>query len=1336
MKKYCVSIFTVLCSLPAMASVTVVGRVLDERGAPLTGAFVMDPNMSGVGGYVESDGTIPSDIPFSDNITSLQISMLGYETQTVAVNPNNPNIGSIRMQPDTEVLEASVTTACQFTTGSDKLYREINSDKCYPYACRDAQYEPSGNSVAWYTGGNSICIGSAASGGPCANFCAGGNCQSITVYDSCDYVIGKECTPTNSTGFSSAFYTWRNNTRTCEIQSCDPGYRHNTTNNTCEYQIGQNCLSELRGNHHAKTATWQLDKSDNIVCKISACENNRYQYDTASNKCIDQQGEPCTPENTSHVKEAKYAYDASSDTLRCEIKKCDSSDYTPNDAKNQCVQSQGDCTDAAKKRDKNATAGVMRNSICYITDCITGFDPNDAGTQCVQKTGTDCTPQYKSHYLTAKWVLDSSNSELICEIKTCDSPEYAVENNKCVKQTGKDCTYTPNPNNLIDTATLHLINGKLECRIDDCIDEYTPNAAGTACEQSAGECTPTDPNAKTGELKNGVCKITECKSSDYIVDRKNNECDLKAGTNCADTLPARANVATAEWILGPDNEWYCEAKTCISPQGRYTLDEASNTCTAAKTGECDVSSVPNATKGEWEWHTIKNAYVCTVVDCTKDYVPNEAGDACTQSSGPCTPDDPNAAAGKFRGGTCIVSECKPYFTKQDGKCVSDVGSKCTPENNQHVKSAVWEQQTDGTLACIVKTCDSDRYEIEDNACVDKKGTACPDDEKPTDANATAFEMKWKNGALLCEITECTKEYLPSDDGQTCVKSEGDCTTEQLAEIEHATAGELKRGKCRPTDCEDGFEPDGKQCVEIGGKCTTMPENARRAHREYDAASGTEICIIDKCKSDYVLSPDKMSCAKPQLSKEDAQKQIDELQQNADAMREREQSLANRMTGGIAIGAMGIGGMQIGASLAEQNADDAAERDMAAYLATFRCDYGSGLNIQGGETNIQLPGANTLLPLYNEYTTLAADLKTRKEALGMAPGIESEVILDAATSGLYDNESLGITDGVYTSISRALMAPGGTDASEWAAQRADTQQQLKTGAIVAGAGALVGVAGNVLTNYVGKNQPKESSDEITAKYDSKRTLLFQKLRPVQEESLRKAIDVAPVVEEDKEQDTSSPIVPNLDNLFETTISDWQSACTQQGGTWDAEDITCICPGNAWWNLLDGKCIEIEISAINLNIGTSVLPKLPIAVFFADSLFDSGKTTLKSTTEMDKTIQELRTATSGETNFKLLIVGYTDTDRILTWKDICTKDKICDNNALGRARAQTVADYIKSQWPELPANTITVDTAGEKCAKRTTDAKQKALYRKVAIYVAFNGEALPTSAEYCSSSQSAQ
>ena len=872
---------------------------------------------------------------------------------------------------------------------------------------------------------------------------------------------------------------------------------------------------------------------------------------------------------------------------------------------------------------------------------------------------------------------------------------------------------------------MHLVNGKLECRIDKCIDEYTPNAAGTACEQSAGECTPTDPNAENGELKNGVCKIIDCKP-DYVLNRKNNKCDLKTGTNCADTLPARANVATAEWTLGSDNEWYCEAKTCVVPRARYTLDKDSNTCIEAKSGDCSVSGIQNATKGEWEWDTIQNAHVCKVVDCVKDYVPNNAGDACTQSSGPCTPDDPNAAAGKFRGDTCIVTECKPDFTKKDGKCISNVGAKCKPDNNRHVKSAVWEQQTDGTMACIVKTCDSDRYAIENNACVDKKGTTCPDDEKPTDANATAFEMKWKNGALRCEITECTKEYLPSDDGQTCVKSEGDCTTEQLAEIEHATAGELKRGKCRPTDCAAGFEPDGKKCVEISGKCDPMPENARRAHREWNAETNTETCIIDECKSDYTLTNNQ--CLKPQLSKEDAQKQIDELRENADAMREREQSLANRTIGAAAIGATGIGGMQLASALAEQRADDAAEQDMTAYLATFRCDYGAGRNISGGEVNIQLPGANTLLPLYNEYTTLAADLKTRKTALGMPPGLESEVILDAATSGLYDNESLGKTDGAYTSLARALSDPNSADAAEWAAQRADTQQQLKTGAITAGAGALVGIVGNVLTNYVG-DQPREQSAEIRAKYDAKRTLLSKNLSSTQEESMREAITNAPPVEEGKEQDTSATSNSNVDNLFQTTVSEWQSSCAQQGGTWDTLNITCNCPGNAWWDFINDECVKPNNSGINLNITTSNESKTPVAVFFADSLFDSGKTTLKSTTELNKSIQELRTATSGETNFKLLLVGYTDTDRILTWKDICTKDKICDNNALGRARAQTVADYIKSQWPDLPTNAISVDTAGEQCAKKTTDAKQKALYRKVAVYVAFDGEALPVSGEYC-------
>ena len=193
-------------------------------------------------------------------------------------------------------------------------------------------------------------------------------------------------------------------------------------------------------------------------------------------------------------------------------------------------------------------------------------------------------------------------------------------------------------------------------------------------------------------------------------------------------------------------------------------------------------------------------------------------------------------------------------------------------------------------------------------------------------------------------------------------------------------------------------------------------------------------------------------------------------------KQREQSLANRLISGVAIGAGGIGGMQLASALAEQRADADAERDMTAYLATFRCDYGAGRNISGGEVNVQLPGANVLLPLYNEYTTLAADLKTRKEVLGMAPGIESEVILDAATSGLYDNAATGITEGAYTSISRALMNPNGADAAEWAAQTEQTAQQVKTGGTVAGAGLGVGLVGNIAENVVHNAQSNKNESQ--------------------------------------------------------------------------------------------------------------------------------------------------------------------------------------------------------------------------------------------------------------------
>ena len=302
----------------------------------------------------------------------------------------------------------------------------------------------------------------------------------------------------------------------------------------------------------------------------------------------------------------------------------------------------------------------------------------------------------------------------------------------------------------------------------------------------------------------------------------------------------------------------------------------------------------------------------------------------------------------------------------------------------------------------------------------------------------------------------------------------DCNEEELKKV-NAKSGRTERNPngngvyCKPTECSDSYilSKDGNSCVlkEEKANTETTTTNDQEENKDTPKENNTE----NKEETDNT----------PKLSEEDSKKKIAELQENYDATKEKEQSMENKLLGAGAMASIGAGGQMIASSLAEQQADAAAELDMTAYLATFRCDFGQGRNIKGGETDIVLPGGNALAPLYTEYVQLAQDLKVRKEALGMAPGIESEEILDKANMGLYDNESLGKTDGAFTSLASALSNPTGADAAEWEAQKAETSQQLKTGAIVAGVGAVASIAANIAIN---KDAPKENSEEILRKRD--------------------------------------------------------------------------------------------------------------------------------------------------------------------------------------------------------------------------------------------------------------
>lgn len=433
----------------------------------------------------------------------------------------------------------------------------------------------------------------------------------------------------------------------------------------------------------------------------------------------------------------------------------------------------------------------------------------------------------------------------------------------------------------------------------------------------------------------------------------------------------------------------------------------------------------------------------------------------------CTPKDGHKQIYNIKTKKCTLTECKSARYKLTGQ------TQATKINNVSCTTDPDYQCDDDNTECKPITIG--------DACVDQDGVVCTS----TDPNAATANYKWDGQNLNCVITKCNKRFMLA--GDKCVASDGPCDKDQIAAIPHAKSGELKNGTCHVTECDPGYEVLNDACVEISGKCKSLPRKAKSGTRAWDNKTSTEICIVTECESGYSISDDKLSC-QSKLSETESRARVNELRENAKKMHDKETSTANKLIGAAGIGATGIGTSQALSALSEQRADKNAENDMRAYLATIKCDYGTGKTVNGGETGIELPGGNELTQYVTQYKTLAADLKVRKTALGMSPGIESETIIDAAETGLYDNATTGKTNGAFTSLSRALSDETSADAQAWAQQKADTASKLKTGAIVAGVGAVGSAIANLAVNSGADKQNK--SDEILAKYASKYTQELQ------------------------------------------------------------------------------------------------------------------------------------------------------------------------------------------------------------------------------------------------------
>lgn len=388
-----------------------------------------------------------------------------------------------------------------------------------------------------------------------------------------------------------------------------------------------------------------------------------------------------------------------------------------------------------------------------------------------------------------------------------------------------------------------------------------------------------------------------------------------------------------------------------------------------------------------------------------------------------------------------------------------------------------------------------------------------------------------------------------------------------------------------------------------------------------------------------------------------QKEIDELADNAQAAKDKEQSTANKLIGAAGIGATGIGGMMLASGLAEQSADTDAETAMRAYLETFYCKIGeNGSSIKGGTRGAIVPGGNEIINLYSEYVNLANSLKTRKSALNMLPGIESEAILDSATSGLYDDVYTGKTGGAYASLARAMQNPNGADANAWAEQKQKSSDDVTAGAITAG----IGAAGSLIANLAVNVDTNKDNEKIKNKYNG----------------------------------LPDAIKSHQENINKITVA---TTCAEDS---EGEYPKCKCKNNQYYNAETNTCANNTVREDTITT-PSVMPDAPIAkITIPNHIVFSTGTTVSLNDSIEKEVtaiaQTLKKQKISGTDTCVFVIGHTD--RISQ-----------STNDISAKRANAISTILNNNSIK---NTITHGLEHHDC---TTDAPDDSSCRHVDIII---------------------
>lgn len=143
-------------SSSSVAKVTTTGQVVDAKGEPLIGVSILEVGTTN-GTITDVDGNFTLSV---NEGATLEISYIGYKTQTIAVRAN---LGQIVMKEDTEVLDEVVVTALGIKRSQKALsynVQEVKGDALT--AVKDANFM---NSLAGKVAGVQISSGATGAGG-------------------------------------------------------------------------------------------------------------------------------------------------------------------------------------------------------------------------------------------------------------------------------------------------------------------------------------------------------------------------------------------------------------------------------------------------------------------------------------------------------------------------------------------------------------------------------------------------------------------------------------------------------------------------------------------------------------------------------------------------------------------------------------------------------------------------------------------------------------------------------------------------------------------------------------------------------------------------------------------------------------------------------------------------------------------------------------------------------------------------------------------------------------------------------------------------------------------